>query len=186
MGTFDGSETGVAQKEGPPRGAGRWEEETKAIERVIDVALTIDEPSTAGTIADEAIVSEQTAREHLDLLARLSIVTATTARGVTKYQPDTAYIRFKEVSAIVEKYSQDELLDVTETLQTTIESIQERFDVTSPDELRALAAEEGTGAEQVTEIRTAASEWDSVRYKLDLFKDALERYDEFDRAPVTA
>lgn len=92
----------MTQQEGPPQGIDRWKEQTKGIERVIDVVLTVEQPQTAGWIAEEAHVSEQSAREHLDMFADLGIITATTARGVTRYQPDAAYFRYIEVSSLIE------------------------------------------------------------------------------------
>ncbi len=171
---------------GPPRGVERWKQETKSIERVIDVALTLAEPRTAGWIAEEAHVSEQTAREHLDLLADLGVVTATTARGVTKYQPDAAWLRFQEVSAMVEEHSREELLDHVEDHQRRIQDAKERYGVDSPDALRAKAAEGDATVEEVREYRQAASEWATLEHELDTLREALDRYDEFDRASATA
>lgn len=50
-----------------PRGTKAWKAQTKAIERVIDVAMTLEQPRTAGWLSEEAAVAEQTAREHLDV-----------------------------------------------------------------------------------------------------------------------
>lgn len=174
--------TDDTRKEGPPRGTDRWKKETKAIERVIDVVLTLDTPQTAGWIGEEAMVSEQTAREHLELLADLSVVAATTARGVTNYQADAAYLRFKDVSGLVERYSRDEMMEHVETLKSRIEDTREQFDVSSPDELRSKAASEETPIEEIQTCRKAASEWEGLRHQLDIFKEALQRYDEYDRA----
>lgn len=170
------------QQEGPPRGTDRWKEETKGIERVIDVVLTLDKAETAGTISDEAMVSEQAAREHLDMLADLGVIKSTKARAVTKYQPDVAYLRFKEVSRCVERYDRDTLLDKVEDIKSTIQDTEERYSVETPDELRSKAAREDTTIEEVQEFRKAASEWDSLLHRLDVLEEALERYDEFDRA----
>lgn len=175
-----------AQQDGPPRGTDRWKRQTKGIERIIDVALTLEEPSTAGRIADEALVSEQTARDHLELLADLGVVTATTARGVTKYRPDATWLRFQEVSAMVDRHSRDELLDHVEDHHERIQDIKERYGVESPDGLRAKAAEDDTPVEDVREYRQVASEWETLEYELDTLREALDRYEEFDRASATA
>ncbi|GAB7010433.1 DUF7342 family protein [Halorubrum trueperi] len=163
------------------RGIERWKEESKAIERVIEVVLSLGEPQTAGWIADEAHVSEQTTREHLGLLVDLGITTSTSARSVTKYQPDAAYLRYRAVSAAIERHSKDEILDSVEQLKEKVEGIAEDYGVESPDELRALAAHEDVSSDEVKEYRIAASEWESVRRQLDVDEEALERYDEFTR-----
>jgi len=174
--------SGDSKKEGPPTGAEAWKEQTKAVERVIDVTLSLEEPRTAGWIGDEALVSEQTVREHLDMLADLGVVAATKARGVTKYQPDAAYLRFKQVSQFAEEYTQEELLEKAEAWKRMIDETKEKYDVEKPAELLALAASEETSADEMVEFRKAASEWETLQHELSLLEDAVERYDEFDRA----
>lgn len=177
---------GEGAQDGPPPGLEAWKSQTKAIERVIEVALTLDRPQTAEWIADEAAVAEQTARDHLGSLSHLGVVTETTARGVTKYQLDLAYKRFKEVSAYVEKFEKDTLMDMVAQVQTDIEETRERYGVETPDELRAKAADVETSAETVQEYKKAASEWESLDHRLDVMQEALERYNEFSRHEATA
>lgn len=178
--------TGDAEQDGPPPGTESWKSQTKAIERVIEVALTLDRPQTAEWVSDEAAVAEQTARDHLSSLSDLGVVTKTKARGVTKYQLDRAYKRFKEVSGYVEKFDKDELMDHVASTQEDIEETRERFGVESPDELRTKATEEGTGPETVREYKKAASEWETLEHRLDVMEEALDRYDEFGRPGAVA
>jgi predicted ArsR family transcriptional regulator len=175
----------MSQDDDLPPGAEQWIEQTKGIERVIDIVLTVEQPQTAGWIAEEAHVSEQSAREHLDLIADLGIVTATKARGVTKYQPDAGYLRYKQVSSLIERYDRETLLEQVEELKQTDSDTRERYEVEEPDELRALAAADDTSIEDVREYKRAASEWETVLHDLDLHREALERYDEFDRDATT-
>lgn len=169
-----------------PSGVDKWKQETKGIERVIDVVLTVEEPRTAGWVAGEAHVSEQTAREHLQLVADLGVITASTVSGVTKYHPDPSWLRFQELAQLTERYDRDELLDQVEQLKGRIESAESQFGVDSPDELRAKAADADTTVDEVKEFRTAASEWESAIHDLQIRQQALERYDEFHRPAVTA
>jgi len=178
---------GVAQDDGPPPGTETWIEETKGFERVIDVALALDEPRTAGWIAEETHVSEQTAREYLDLLADvLGVVTATTARGVTKYQPDPAWLRFQEVSALVEAHDQDELLERIEKRQERIQEVKTEFGVESPAALRSKAAAEETSLAELRECRKVASEWETLEHDLDVAREAIDRYEEYSRESASA
>ena len=170
------------QQDGPPRGRERWKEETKAIERVIEVVITLEKPRTAGQIADEAMTSERTAREHLELLAdELGVLVKTTTSGVTKYSPDAAYLRYKNVSGMVERHDRDGLMDRAETLKERIEDIREEYGVDGPDALRSQAAGEAVDIEEMRELEKVASEWDSMRADLSLVEEALEQYDHFDR-----
>lgn len=180
------SEDAEASSEDRPSGIDTWKQETKGIERVIDVMLTVEEPQTAGWIAGEAHVSEQTAREHLQLFADLGVLTATTVSGVTKFHPHPAWLRFQELSQLTEQYDRDELLDQVKDLKEWIESTESRFGVDSPDELRAKAADDDTTVDEVKEFRTAASEWESAIHDLQIRQQALERYDEFNRTAITA
>lgn len=166
---------------GGERGVERWKAESKAIERVIEVVLSLGEPQTASWVADEAHVSEQTTREHLGLLVDLGIVTSTSARSVTKYQPDAAYLRYRAVSAAIERDSREDLLDRVEQLKSRVEEITEEYSVETPDELRAKATDDDVQSDEVKTYRIAASEWESVRRELDVAEEALERYEEFTR-----
>ncbi len=177
---------GAGDRDGPPSGVKAWKSQTKAIERVIEVALTLEQPRTADWISDEAAVAEQTARDHLGSLSSLGVVTETTARGVTKYQLDLAYKRFKEVSSYVEQFEKDALMDLVGEVQSDIEATRERYDVASPAKLRAKAVQSGTSSAQVQEYKKAASEWESLEHTLDVLQEALERYDEFSRHEVPA
>lgn len=168
------------------RGSAAWKAQTKAIERVIDVAQTLEQPRTANWIAEQAAVAEQTARDHLDLLTDLGVLTATTAHSVTRYQPDAAYARFQTVSRCVEQHTKTDLLDTVEELREQTAAIETEYGVETPDELRALATDEETPIEDITDYRRAAAEWDSLRHRLSIYQEALERYDEFDREAVTA
>lgn len=174
-----------AQGEEPPWGTERWKQETKGIERIIDVTLASNEPRTAGWIAEEALVSEQTTREHLELLADLGVVAATTTRGVTKYRPDATWMRFQRVSAMVERYDRDELLDQVEAAKERINEAEQRYEVDTPDELRAKAASPSTTSEQVEDFRKVAAEWDAILDELDAVQEALERYEEYDQTAVS-
>ncbi|MFB6081201.1 MAG: ArsR family transcriptional regulator [Halanaeroarchaeum sp.] len=169
-----------------PRGKEAWKEQSKAIERVISVALTLDRPRTADWVADEAAVSPQTARGHLGSLSELGIVAETTARGVTKYQIDAAYTRFREVSQYIERYEKDELIDVVKQTKERITTAKDRYGVDAPDELRAKTTHEDTPTEDIEEYKKAASEWETFEYRLDVLEEAIERYDEFSRTEVTA
>ncbi len=157
-----------------------WPTDMKAIERVISVALGVDTPRTATWIADEAEVSETTARDHLRLLVdRLGVLMTTTTPAGRKYWPDEAYIRFRHVSQLVEKHDKDELTAHVATLKERIEAFQDEYDTEGPDELRTKAADDGVTADEAREYRQAASEWETVEFQLSTTQDALRRYDDY-------
>jgi DNA polymerase II large subunit len=89
------------------------------------------------------------------------------------------------VSGLIERYDRETLLEQVEELKQTDSDTRERYEVEEPDELRALAAADDTSIEDVREYKRAASEWETVLHDLDLHREALERYDEFDRDATT-
>lgn len=158
----------------------KWVEETKGVERIISVAITTSEPHTAEWIADQAQVSEQTARDHLKTFSDLGIVAMITASGVTRYHADEAFIHYREVSRYVDQHSKEELFEKVEAVQTSLKDIKEEYDVRTPDELRSKAAEDDTDIEAIRQYKKTAAEWETLRDQLGVLEDALRQYDRFD------
>lgn len=160
-----------------------WKDETAGVDRVITVALSVKQPRTVDWISDQAEVSPSTARDHLERLVELHVLSAVEQRGAKTYFPDSAYQRFREVSQLVEEHTRDEIERITIGAKEDIEEIKEKYDVESPEELRKLATEEATTSTDAREYFKKASEWDTHLHMLSIAKDALERYDEFSQQP---
>lgn len=156
-----------------------WKEEMPGVDRVISVALTIEQSRTADWIADKAEVSPTTARGHLERLVDLRVLSAVERRGAKTYYPDPAYQRFREVSQLLEEYTHDEIEQITIAAKEDIEELVETYAVESPDELRKLATDDETTAAEAREYFTKASEWDSHRHMVTIAEEALERSGEF-------
>jgi DNA-binding transcriptional regulator GbsR (MarR family) len=156
-----------------------WKDETQGIDRVISVALSVEQPRTAEWIAEEAHVSEGTARSHLERLVELRILSAVKKRGATTYFRDSAYQKFRQVSKFVEKYDPSELEEVTVQTKQTLEELREEFDVESPGELREKATDPSTDSRDARRYFERASEWDQHLRTLSITQEALERYNEF-------
>lgn len=162
------------------RSAETWVEETSAFDRVMSVALSVDEPETATWIADEAHVAETTARSHLERLVDLRVLTSATNHGPTTYSPDAGYLRFRRVSALVEERSKDEIVKYVAELKADIESWKNEYGVEGPDELRTKATADGVSAAETREYMQVASEWDSREDEKSIAREAVERYDQFE------
>ena len=156
-----------------------WKAHTQSIDRVISVALTLDQPQTADQISDRAHVSPSTARGHLDRLVDLHILTAIEQRGTKTYQPDAAYQHFTEISELVAAHSREELEEMTIGAKEDIEALQEEYGCEEPAELRSRATDPDTSAADAKEYFKRASEWDHHLKMLSLTDEALERYAEF-------
>jgi len=169
------------------RGTERWVEETSAFDRVRSVAFALQQPRTAGQIAESAHVSEKTARDHLRRLVEMDVMLEETGAGPTTYYPDPAYMRYREVRTLAREHDRDELTDIVATLKRDIEEWREEFDVETPDELRASVADADVSEEEVYERQKIAEDWEYTEHRLGLIKDALDEYDRLtSRPPATA
>jgi predicted ArsR family transcriptional regulator len=168
-------------------GTERWIEETSAFDRVRSVAFTLQQPQTAGQIAESAHVSEKTARGHLQRLVEMDVVLAETGEGPTTYYPDPAYMRYREVRTLAREHDRDELTDIVATLKRDIGEWRDEFDVETPDELQASVADEDVSEQEVYERQKIAEDWAYTEHRLGLIKDALAGYDRLTaRPPATA
>jgi len=157
----------------------QWKRETDGIDRVISIALTSDRPRTAEQVADEAHVSEATARKHLERLVELHVLSAVEQRGAKTYAPDSAYQRFREVAQLTEEHDREEIQELTVKTQEEIEELEAEYEVSSPEELRAKATADETTAAEAREFFQKASQWDQEIHLLSIAEEALRRYDEF-------
>jgi len=169
------------------RGTERWVEETSAFDRVRSVAFALQQPQTAGQIAESAHVSEKTARDHLGRLVEMDVMLEETGEGPTTYYPDPAYMRYRELRTLAREHDRDELTDIVATLKRDIEEWRDEFDVETPDELRASVADVDVSEDAVYERQKIAEDWEYTEHRLGLIKDALAGYDRLTtRPPPTA
>jgi DNA-binding transcriptional ArsR family regulator len=147
-----------------------WKAETSPFERVREVLLTVTTFQYAGAIAEQAAVSESTARKHLSILAESGFAeTETTGQG-TRFKRSRETIAMQRIKELHTELSRDELVSGIHDLKSQIQSYQDQYDVTDPDEL-AVALEpdaEGWGA---------ISDWRAVEADLKLAQAALSLYD---------
>lgn len=150
-----------------------WKAQTSAFDRVRSVAETVSVPQPASYIADEAAVAEDTARNHLERLVDMAILLKSDCEGTTTYAPDPLHTRAQTLRELIDEYDHDGLIQLKEELQGQVETWRDKYGVDSPDKLRELAAETDEAA-KTRDIRTTASEWELVAYRLDVAKDAIE------------
>ena len=156
-----------------------WTENTSAFDRVKSVVLTLSEPRTAGWIAEESHVSENTARSHLTRLADLGVLATTSTPDGTGYVPDPIYTRSRDLRELVDANSEDELAERAVDLQGQVDEFRGRYDVDSPSALRASIADEDVDANTARTRLSDASDWEYARFRLSLIREALEHYDTY-------
>lgn len=174
--------TGSGEQADEPGYVSRWKEATTGFDRVRSVASSLEEPRTAGWIADEAYVSEPTARDHLERLVDLGVlVVDETGRG-KMYYPDPVYTRLTAIQELVAENSETELTEQATAIQADIEAWKTDYAVETPRALRASVTEDIAVAEAQERLQ-AAADWESARYQLSLLRDAIDHYDSYTARP---
>lgn len=162
-----------------------WTEELSTAERVEAVSLTVSEPRTANWIAAEAEVAHETATKYLQRLADDGKLIADERGRQTTYEPDPVGQYLAEVRELYEDHSPDELATSLEEMNAQIRTWKTRYDVETPNELRASLAEARDAAD-ARKRRQAAIEWDHLAARRRLVEDALRLYDRFPGEPRSA
>lgn len=168
-----------------PPGVDKWTEETSAFDRVQSVASTLDQPATAGEIADEAYVAENTARAHLDRLVEMNVLLEHETETPATYEPDPLHTRMQTMRDLLDHHDHDALLKLKADLQERLAAIQDEYDAKSPEALRERASDTAD-AEQTRADRRAANDWELLRYRLTIVDDAIENYSTYTRDRASA
>ena len=163
-------------------GTEQWIDATSAFDRVRSVAFALQQPETAGQIAESAHVSEQTARGHLQRLVEMDVLLED-EDGPTTYYPDPAFVRYREVKELAREHDRDELTEIVATLKRDIETWQEEFDVESPTDLRVSLADADVSEAEVYERQQVAEDWEYTEHRLDLVREAIAEYDRLTARP---
>ena len=161
-------------------GVEAWKEHTTPFERVQAIALGVSEPQSATYIADEAAVSVETARKHLNSLVELTVVLEHETGNQTKYEPDPLYTWLQTARDLLDSHNRESLVNLRDEVQTQIETWREEYDVDSPDALREHAADTESAAE-TREICQIASDWELTEYRLNIITDVCSNYSVYNR-----
>lgn len=156
-----------------------WVEQTSAFDRVKSVVLTLSSPQTAAWIAEEAHVSENTARSHLTRLADLGILATSTTEQGAGYVPDSIYTRSQDIRELIQQNTEDQLATQAVELQEELATYTATYDVDSPAALRISIAEADVSPETARDRLEAVSDWEYAQYRLSVVRDALEHYDTY-------
>ena len=162
---------------------GTWKEHASAFDRVKSVTMTLSKAQSAPWIAEAAAVSPNTARDHLQRLIDLGVVTAAEKDDTRRYYPDPLYTRLRDVRELLRETTKQELSEQAAELKTHIAAWETEYDADAPDVLRERAAANDVSAEQAYEFVRIASDWELARYRLSLVQDAIENYDTWTSDP---
>jgi hypothetical protein len=151
-----------------------WTEAMTARERVETIATTVSEPRTANWIAEQADVTWDTAKKHLDDLADSGALLVT---DDDKYVPDPTRAYFDNLRELILTNDKEALRGELEAIAGRIEEWQATYDVDSPDALEATLAGD-VSAEEISERRRILRRWETSLRSRDAIQSALRLYDD--------
>lgn len=151
-----------------------WRESATARERVETVATTLSAPRTTNWIAEQAEVTWDTAKTHLDDLEASGILFRT---GDGKYVPDPTRAYFDRLRELILTNEKSELRDELEAIAERIDDRRATYDVESVDDLEATLAEDHPPAE-LRERRRALRRWENDVEARETIQTALDLYDD--------
>lgn len=148
-----------------------WRAETTPFERVYEVLEGTREGQSAAAIAERALVSEPTARRHLNSLVETGFAETEQEGRTTLYRRDDDRVLTTRIRELRAETDREELIEGIERMKTEIEAYRDRYDAVSPEELaRNLSGGDSEGWADVTA-------WKTTRRNLAVAEAALA-YDE--------
>lgn len=136
-----------------------------------DAVLGLDEPATAGEVAELAGHGVDAAREYLEWFERLGVVTQVTDSPAT-YQRNQEYLNWRRVQRLREEYSDDELVAFLSEESERAATLSEQFDAESPESVSVT--EHATATDRTVEaVWEDVSAWKTARRRISLLERAL-------------
>jgi len=145
----------------------QWTEETSGFERVEAVIEQAEEPLSAAELADEAYVSEPTARKHAQKLVNYGVATTVQDGRMTRYVRDETHVIMDRVRTLQANHTREELVEGVSDMKAEIAAYRDEYSVESPDELAIEL--DGTDTEAWHDV----SEWLTTERNLALAETAL-------------
>lgn len=148
-----------------------WKTETTPFERIYEIVEQTHEGQSAAEIAERALVSEPTARRHLDTLVTTGFAATEQDGRTTLYRHDEDRVLMTRIRELRDQANHEELLDGIKRMKAEIRDYETCYDALSPEELaRQLSTDADEEWEDVTE-------WKTTRQNLAIAQAALA-YDE--------
>lgn len=131
-----------------------WKASTTALERIQQVVEGTKTPKTASEIAEEALVSEPTARKHLESLVEVGRARADTDGRATRYARNEDTLLYQRIRELATTQSRQELTDGIQRMRRRIRELEDEYDAVSPDDLASTIDDTESPWEAVSEWRT--------------------------------
>lgn len=148
-----------------------WKAETTPFERVYEVLEQTHDGQSAADIGERALVSEPTARRHLEALVDTGFGATSQEGRTTLYRRDDDRVLMTRIRELRNEADRPDLIDGIRRMKATIREYEAQYDALSPEELARQLPNEATDEwEDVTE-------WKTTRQNLAVAQAALA-YDE--------
>jgi len=148
-----------------------WKDETTPFERVYEVLEQTHDGHSAADIAERALVSEPTARRHLEALVETGFGTKSEEGRTTLYRRDDDRVLMTRIRELRNEADRTDLLKGIQRMKAEIRAYEEQYDVLSPEELARQLPNEAT--DEWSDV----TEWKTTRQNLAVAQAALA-YDE--------
>ena len=151
----------------------RWRAERTTFQRVYDIVTGLNDFVTAKEVGTRADCSTDGARTALTQLVEMGIAERRGERPV-EYRRNESYLRWKRIESLARDHSPAELREELDALLAEDQSLQERFDTSSPDAV-SPSVFESEDHKTIHERWDALSRWRSVRSDLEIVQRAIHR-----------
>lgn len=158
-----------------------WRDNESGAERVRAVALTLTDGKNAGWIADEAAVARSSAVTYLERMIDSGELVAIERGRETVYRPDPVTQYFTELRRLITSNTPGELTTELETIADEITGWRDEYGVESPAELRGTLGDPDLDERERSERKRIIEDWEYVRHRRDLIRQALAQYDRVER-----
>jgi len=145
-----------------------WKASTTALERIKQVSEQTATPQPVSAIATEALVSEPTARKHLNALVEVGTVTKITESGTTKYSRDDDQLLYQRIRTLASEHSRETLIDEIQDLKQRLDELKSEYDAVSPETIVTNLSADATESDW-----DAVAEWQTVERDLHIAQAAI-------------
>lgn len=145
-----------------------WKAATTALQRIQQVIKQTTTHKTAADLAEEALVSEPTARKHLETLVEIGTADTIEESGATRYARHEDRLLSRRIRELATEQSRDELIEHIHQMKDKLERFRTEYDAASPEELATTLQ-----ADTPAEAWTAVSEWQTTERNLHITQAAI-------------
>lgn len=166
----------MEDKDASPEGL--RDQQTTGEDRVRMVARQLSEPRTVNWIASEAGWSHEPTKRVLERLVDDGVLHRDDEGAHTTYRPDYRHQVLQEVMRLRDNVQNVEALTERLTeMNAQIRDWESKYGVDSPNELRATLADEDLDAEEESERRERAQDWEHLQRRIRIVSFAIREWD---------